>query len=108
MRHNGVFSSQPCPLTASSKVKDSYFSHVILERHHLGHHHGMQSVLTLASSSRREKGVGQSIRVFPNTPFLGGTPLCLTVTSSYNLDLNAGPSDPGDIINCTSEAPAST
>ena len=28
------------------------------------------------------------------------TPLCLTVTSSYNLDLNAGPSDPGEIIKC--------
>ena len=55
-----------------------------------------------------ERGVGKSIRVFPNTPFLGGTPLCLTVTSSYNLDLKAGPLDPGEIINCTLEAPAST
>ena len=27
-----------------------------------------------------------------------------TITPSYNLDLTAGPSDPGEIINCTLEA----
>ena len=26
--------------------------------------------------------------------------LCLTATSSHNLDLNPGPAVPGDIINC--------
>ena len=47
--HNGVFSSQPCPLTASSKFKKiQFFSHVILERHHLGRHQRMQSVHFLA------------------------------------------------------------
>ena len=31
-----------------------------------------------------------------------------TFTSSYNSDLTAGPTDPNEIINCTSEAPAQT
>ena len=65
VRHNGVFSSQPRPLTASSKVKMIQISHVTLARHHLGHHHSrMQSVLTLASSNRRKNkrqiGVGKN------------------------------------------------
>jgi len=40
---------------------------------------------------------------------LGGTHRdVFTVTSSYNLDLTAGPMDPSEIINCTSEAPVPT
>ena len=36
---------------------------------------------------------------------LGGTHRdVFTITPSYNLDLTAGPSDPGEITNCTSEA----
>ena len=40
---------------------------------------------------------------------LGGTHRdVFTVTSSYNLDLTAGPADPREIIDCTSEAPVPT
>ena len=50
MRHNGVFSSQSRQV---QKLND-YFSHLIITCHHLGHHHGMQSVLT-----QKTKGVGK-------------------------------------------------
>ena len=56
-RHNGVFSPQPHPLIASSKVKMiQIFLRCILLHYHLGHHHRTQPVLlTLASSNRRKK-----------------------------------------------------
>ena len=45
----------------------------------------------------------------PNVKFLlGGTHCDVFTVTSYNFDFTAGPVDPSEIINCTSEAPVLT